>query len=101
MPVTVSKVQPVESFKFGPAMLDLDRDSSENEIDKQAVRSIQQLTSNEKRFKAKCKTSVDLEEYNDLIESSKKKLIELETCLNLFSAKKEERDKIEEKNYNS
>ena len=93
MPVTLTNVE--------PGKLDLDIDSTKNEIDKQAVLLIQQLKSNEKIFKAKCKASVDLEEYNDLIESTRKKLIELEKCLNLFSAKKEERDKIEEENSNS
>ena len=72
--------------------VDLDRESLKSEIDTQADGLIQQLESYEKMFKYEYKTNIDLKNYNDLVESSRKQLMEFEECLNLFSVEKEERD---------
>ena len=72
--------------------VDLDRESLKSEIDTQADGLIQQLESYEKMFKYEYKTNIDLKNYNDLVESSRKQLMEFEECLNLFSVENEERD---------
>ena len=72
--------------------VDLDRESIKNEIDTLADGLIQQLESYEKRFKAEYKTNIDLEKYNELVESSKANLKEFEKCLNLFSVENNARD---------
>ena len=71
--------------------VDLDRESFKMEIDTQADGLIQQLESYAKRFKAELKVNVDFEKYNDLVESSRKKLKDFENCLNLFSVENKER----------
>ena len=53
---------------------------------------IQQLESFGSRFKSEYKTNVDLNYYNDLVESSKKQLAEYQHCLNLFSVENEQRE---------
>ena len=72
--------------------VDLDREEKKNEIDKLADGLIQQLKTFENNFKAGCRTNIDLEGYNGLVELSKKQLDEYEKYLDLFSSKKEERD---------
>ena len=71
--------------------VDLDRERLKSEIDELANTLIQQLESYENRFKTEVKTNVDLEYYNDLVESSKKQLVEYERCLSFFSVEKEKR----------
>ena len=72
--------------------VDLDRESIKNEIDTLADGLIQQLESYENRFKAEYKTNIDLEKYDELVESSRKQLNDFEKCLNLFSVEKEKLD---------
>ena len=72
--------------------VDLDRENLKNEIDSKADDLIQQLETYEKRFKAEYQTNIDLEKYNQLVKSSRKKLIEFENCLNLFSVDNKERE---------
>ena len=72
--------------------VDLNREELKGEIDELADGLIKQLESFEAKFKSECKEKVDLEYYNDLVESSKKQLAEYETCLNLFSVEIEKRD---------
>ena len=78
--------------------VELERESLKSRIDERANDLIQQLESISNRLKTEYKTNVDLKHYNSLVESSRKHLEEYETCLNLFSAKHQER---EEKNIES
>jgi chromosome segregation ATPase len=72
--------------------VDLEREILKSQIDERADDLIQQLESYEAKFKTEYKTIVDFEHYNSLVESSRKKLEEYESCLNLFSAKHQERE---------
>ena len=72
--------------------VDLDRERLKYEIDEQADGLIRQMESYEKRFKAEYKANVDLEHYTGLVESSRKKLIEFEQCLIMFSTENQERE---------
>ena len=72
--------------------MDLEREILKSQIDERADDLIQQLESYEAKFKTEYKTIVDFEHYNSLVESSRKKLEEYESCLNLFSAKHQERE---------
>ena len=72
--------------------VDLDRERLKAQIDTLAGGMIQQLESYEKKFKTEYK-HIDLEHYKDLIKSSRKQLADFEKCLNLFSAKNEDRAK--------
>lgn len=71
--------------------VDLDREQLKIQIDNLAEDLIQKLDSFQKRFNIEQKT-VDLKHFKDLVNSSKKQLIEYESCLNFFSTKKVERD---------
>jgi hypothetical protein len=73
-------------------LVDLDREKSKSEIDKLANGFIQKLETFEARFKAENVPNVDLEQYNALLESSRKQMAEYEKFLNLFSTKIEERN---------
>ena len=73
-------------------LVDLDREILKNEIDKLADDSIKQLESYEEKFRTEYKTNVGLNYYKDLVESAKKKLIEHEECLSLFSIDDEKRE---------
>ena len=53
---------------------------------------IQQLESNEKKFKSECKRNLSIGNYNSYIEWSNKQFIEYKKFLNLFSTKKQQRD---------
>ena len=78
--------------------VDLDRENLKLQIDTLADGLIQQLESHGKRFKTEYKASFAF--YSDLIELSKKQLVEYEQCLSLFSVeneKKEEKCKQNEK----
>ena len=72
--------------------VDLDREQLKIEIDALADGIFKQLEAFEQSLKAKYNSNVDLEYYKDLVESSKKHLLQYETFLNLFSTKVEERD---------
>jgi hypothetical protein len=72
--------------------VDLEREILKSQIDERADDLIQQLESYEAKFKTEYKTIVDFEHYISLVESSRKKLEEYESCLNLFSAKHQERE---------
>ena len=72
--------------------VDLDRENLKGEIDSLADGIIQQLESYETRFKAEYKENIHLENYNALVQSSRKQLNEYEQCLNLFSTTSEERN---------
>jgi vacuolar-type H+-ATPase subunit I/STV1 len=72
--------------------VNLDRIKLKSEIDSLADGLIQQLESYETRFKAEYKTEIHLENYNELVKSSRKQLNEYEHCLNLFSTTSEERN---------
>ena len=72
--------------------VDLDRERSKSEIDSLADDFIQQLETYETRFKAEYKTNINLENYNALVQSSRKQLNEYEQCLNFFSTTSEERN---------
>ena len=73
--------------------VDLDRERLKSEIDSLADGLIKQLESYEQQFKTEYKTNIDLEHYNNLLESSKKQLANYEHCLTLFSSKNQERYK--------
>ena len=73
-------------------LVDLDREKFKKQIDTLADDLITQLESYEARFKTEYGENVDLNYYNDLVESSKRQLAEYETCLNLFSVEIEKRD---------
>ena len=72
--------------------VDLDREKIKSEIDDLADDIIEKLESYEQRFKAEFKSNIDLDHYNNLLESSKKQLAEYERCLSLFSLENQERD---------
>ena len=72
--------------------VDLDREKLKYEIDTQADGLIQQLESYEKRFKYEYKASINLEKYNQLVDSSRKQLNDFEKCLNSFSVDNKARD---------
>ena len=72
--------------------VDLEREILKSQIDERANDLIQQLESFEAKLKTENKTNVDFEHYNSLAESSRKKLEEYESCLNMFSAKHQERE---------
>ena len=72
--------------------VDLDRENLKIQIDEQADNFIQQLESYEKRFKAEYKANVNLQYFNGLVESSRKKMIEYEQCLIMFSTESHERE---------
>jgi hypothetical protein len=72
--------------------VDLDRESLKSQVDTLSDGLIQQLESYEKKFKAEYKTKIDLEKYNQLVESSRKQLMEFEECLNLFSVDNKARE---------
>ena len=66
--------------------VNLDRDNNaSNDL-------IQQLESYEKKFKAEYKTNIDFEKNNQLLESARNQLKEIEKCLNLFSVENNVRD---------
>ena len=73
--------------------VDLDRERLIRDIDELSDDLIQQLESYAKKFKSEYKAKVDLEHYNNLLESSKKQLANYEQCLSLFSSKNQERYK--------
>jgi DNA repair exonuclease SbcCD ATPase subunit len=81
--------------------VDLDKEKLKKEIDKLAHDLIQQLESYEKQFKAECKKNVGIEQYNGLIEASKKQLDEHEKCLSLFSKENEQLEKISKQSENT
>ena len=70
--------------------VDLDREKSKIEIDKLADDLIQQLESYEKKFKAEYKAQIKY--YSDLLELSKKQLVDYEKCLNMSSVSNEEKN---------
>jgi chromosome segregation ATPase len=72
--------------------VDLNREELKSEIDELANDLIKKLEEYEQKFKSEYKTNANLELYNGLVDSSKKKLAEYEKFLNLFSTTKEERD---------
>ena len=72
--------------------VDLDRESIKNEIDTLADGLIQQLESYEKKFKAEYKEKIDLDKYNELVESSRANLKEYEKYLNMFSVENNARN---------
>lgn len=72
--------------------VDLDREISKSQIDELADELIQKLESLEKKLRAEYKDNIDLNHYNDLVESSKNQFSEYEEFLRLFSTKKEELD---------
>jgi hypothetical protein len=76
--------------------VNLDRDNNANMND-----LIQQLESYEKKFKAEYKTKIDFEKYNQLLESVRKQLKEVEKCLNLFSVENNVRDEKNNKYFTS
>ena len=72
-------------------LVDLDREKLNIQIDEIANEFIQRLEYCENVFRTECKTKMDLEHFNELLESSRKKLAEYEQCLSLFSTKNEDR----------
>ena len=78
--------------------VDLDREKSKIEIDKLADDLIQQLESYETRLKAEYKAHIKY--YSDLLELSKKQLVDYEKCLNMFSVSNEEKDIKSKENEN-
>jgi chromosome segregation ATPase len=73
-------------------LVDLDRETMKSKIDELANDIIQKLEAYEARFKAENVPNAGLEEYNALLESSRKQMAEYEKFLNLFATKKEERN---------
>ena len=71
---------------------DLDRERSKSQIEYLGCEIIQQLEFYERKFKSEYKSNVDFGYYNALLESSRQQMNEYEEVLNLFSAKKQERD---------
>jgi hypothetical protein len=71
--------------------VDLDREKLKLRIDQSADDIIQKLETYEKTFKNQSK-KIDLENYNGIVESSRKHLIEYEKFLSLFSVEEGERD---------
>ncbi len=74
-----------------------DAERSKSEIDEFKRDLIHQLESYEKKFKEEYKANIDMEHYNEFVETSRKQLNEYEKCLNMFSAKNEERDEQRKK----
>ena len=72
--------------------VDLDRERLKSQIDEIADDLVHQLESHEKRFKSEYKSNVNLEDYNRLVETSRKQLGEFENFFNLFSNKNQERE---------
>ena len=81
--------------------VDLDREKLKSQIDSLADELIKKLESYEAMFKAEYKTNVDLEYFNDLVESSRKQLNEYERCLSLFSVGNEKREENWKESENS
>jgi chromosome segregation ATPase len=75
-------------------LVDLDRERTKRKIDELANNLIQKLEAYEARFKAENVLNLDLEDYNALLESSRKQMAEYEKFLNLFATKKEERKEM-------
>ena len=72
--------------------VDLDRERLKNEIDDSASDLIKQLESYEKKFMTEFKANIDVDSYNDLVESFKNQLKNYEKFLRLFSVENEKRD---------
>ena len=72
-------------------LVDLDREKNKSQIDELANGLIEQLEEYEAKFKSDYKNNVDLEQFNALVESSRKKLADYENFFNVFSTKQEER----------
>jgi DNA repair exonuclease SbcCD ATPase subunit len=70
--------------------VDLKREKLKIEIDDLADDLINQLDSHKKRFMEEYKSNI--QNYHDLVESSKKQLNEYEACLQLFSTKNNEKE---------